>query len=40
MLAVFMCPAPEAHAEVREHALGPAAGMLTERTREGLQRLL
>ncbi|WP_433082340.1 hypothetical protein ACQP1P_01470 [Dactylosporangium sp. CA-052675] len=40
VLAVFMCPAPEAHAEVREHALGPAAGMLTERTRDRLQRLL
>lgn len=40
VLAVFMCPAPEAHAEVREHALGPAVGMLTEQTRERLNQVL
>ncbi|GAA3448914.1 hypothetical protein [Dactylosporangium matsuzakiense] len=40
VLAVFMCPAPEAHAEVREHALGPAIGMVTDRTRELLTQVL
>jgi hypothetical protein len=40
VLAVFMCPAPEAHAEVRAHALGPAIGMLTEQTKERLAQVL
>ncbi|MFI5905969.1 hypothetical protein [Dactylosporangium sp. NPDC051541] len=40
VLAVFMCPAPEAHVEVREHALGPAIGMVSEPTRERLNQVL
>ncbi|WP_285490308.1 hypothetical protein [Amycolatopsis taiwanensis] len=43
ILAVFSCPAPEDHDEVREHALKPladeVAGILTEKTKEWLAKL-
>ncbi|NKQ53984.1 hypothetical protein HFP15_13940 [Amycolatopsis sp. K13G38] len=42
-LALFSCPAPERHREVREHAVKPlgddAVGILTERTRKRLAQL-
>ncbi|WP_433055038.1 hypothetical protein [Dactylosporangium sp. CS-033363] len=40
VLAVFMCPAPEAHAEVREYALRPEMEMLSDQTRERLNQVL
>ncbi len=43
ILAVFTCPAPEKHKEVREHALKPlgddARQILTEKTKERLAKL-
>ncbi|MFD9891510.1 hypothetical protein ACFWY9_19410 [Amycolatopsis sp. NPDC059027] len=43
ILAVFSCPAPEDHEEVREHALKPladdAAGLLTAQCKERLAKL-
>lgn len=43
VLAVFMCPAPEKHAEVVEHALKPlgedARSMLADETKQRLAEL-
>jgi hypothetical protein len=43
ILAVFVCPAPEKHEEVRKHALVPlgddAKGILTDQTRKRLAQL-
>jgi hypothetical protein len=43
ILAVFMCPAPEEHEEVREHALKPLGNdvrkILTEKTKQRLTKL-
>jgi hypothetical protein len=43
MLAIFMCPAPEAHREVRERALDPLGedvrAVITDETKERLREV-